>query len=64
MRTEERKQTLVLNQSLNSERCGVSDFQYLQIHHDLSDAAQNGDEIKNVPRVPKVILNGTQTKEF
>lgn len=31
-------------------------FFYLQVYHDLSDAAQNGDEVKNVPRVSKVVL--------
>lgn len=29
---------------------------YLQVYHDLCDAAQNSDEVKNVPCVSKVIL--------
>lgn len=31
---------------------------YLQINYDLSDASQNGDKVKNIPRVPKIILQG------
>lgn len=29
---------------------------HLQVYHDLCDAAQNSDEVKNVPRVSKVVL--------
>lgn len=31
---------------------------YLQINYDLSDASQNSDKVKNIPRIPKIILQG------
>lgn len=31
---------------------------YLQVNYDLSDAAQHSDEVKNVPRISKIILRG------
>lgn len=35
----------------------ITDYSYhLQVYHDLCDAAQNSDEVKNVPRVSKVVL--------
>lgn len=34
---------------------------YLQIHNYLRDAAENGDEIKNIPSIPKVVLRQKKT---
>lgn len=35
---------------------------YLQVHNDLSDAAQHSDEIKDVPRIPKIVLCGVKKR--
>lgn len=34
---------------------------YLQIHNYLRDAAENGDEIENIPSIPKVVLRQKKT---
>lgn len=37
---------------------------HLQINYDLSDASQNGDEVENIPGVPKIVLQGEKKRAF
>lgn len=36
-------------------------LRHLQVDHDLCDAPQHGDEVENVPRVSKVVLQKQST---
>lgn len=52
-----RKLEWLLTKTINYNLITFSSI-YLQVNYDLSDAAQNGDEVKNVPRIPKIVLWG------
>lgn len=45
--------SLSVSESVDTQSCF---FDYLQVYYDLCDAAQNSDEVKNIPCVSKVVL--------